>query len=85
MSCFPQVTGIDTGAGAVVFDKPVTIGFVVKDRLVPCVLCINLIRNSCEQYLIMTSLTCFAERVQSVTIPASTPSTVCAMTAPKAS
>lgn len=46
MSCFPQVTGIDTGAGAVVFDKPVTIGFVVKDRLVPCVRCINLIRGS---------------------------------------
>jgi hypothetical protein len=27
-----QVTGIDTGAGEVVFDEPITVGFVVKDR-----------------------------------------------------
>ena len=27
-----QVTGLDTGAGEVVFDDPITIGFVVKDR-----------------------------------------------------
>jgi hypothetical protein len=27
-----QVTGIDTGAGEVVFDDPVTVGFIVKDR-----------------------------------------------------
>jgi hypothetical protein len=27
-----QVTGIDTGAGEVVFDDPITVGFVVKDR-----------------------------------------------------
>jgi hypothetical protein len=26
------VTGIDTGAGAVTFDEPVTVGFVIKDR-----------------------------------------------------
>lgn len=27
-----QVTGVDTGAGEVVFDDPITIGYVVKDR-----------------------------------------------------
>lgn len=27
-----QVTGIDTGAGEVTFDEPITVGFVVKDR-----------------------------------------------------
>ena len=27
-----QVTGIDTGAGEVVFDDPITVGYVVKDR-----------------------------------------------------
>lgn len=27
-----QVTGIDTGAGEVVFDEPITIGYVIKDR-----------------------------------------------------
>jgi len=27
-----QITGIDTGAGEVIFDDPITIGFVVKDR-----------------------------------------------------
>lgn len=27
-----QVTGIDTGAGEVVFDEPITVGFVIKDR-----------------------------------------------------
>ena len=27
-----QVTGIDSGAGEVVFDEPVTIGYIVKDR-----------------------------------------------------
>jgi hypothetical protein len=27
-----QVTGLDTGAGEVVFDDPITVGFVIKDR-----------------------------------------------------
>lgn len=27
-----QVTGVDTGAGEIVFDDPITIGYVVKDR-----------------------------------------------------
>jgi len=27
-----QITGIDTGAGEVVFDDPITIGFIIKDR-----------------------------------------------------
>jgi len=27
-----QVTGLDTGAGEVMFDNPITVGFVVKDR-----------------------------------------------------
>jgi hypothetical protein len=27
-----QVTGIDTGAGEVTFDDPITVGFIVKDR-----------------------------------------------------
>lgn len=27
-----QVTGIDSGAGEVVFDEPITVGFIVKDR-----------------------------------------------------
>ena len=27
-----QVTGIDTGAGEVVFEDPLTVGFIIKDR-----------------------------------------------------
>ena len=37
-----QVTGLDTGAGEVVFDDPLTVGYIVKDR--PGVVC----DDSCE-------------------------------------
>jgi hypothetical protein len=46
VSSFHKVTAIDTGAGAVVFDKPITIGFVVKDRLVSRALFADLVRGS---------------------------------------
>lgn len=30
---YAQVTGVDTGAGTVTFEEPVTVGFVVQDRV----------------------------------------------------